>query len=321
VRRQARRAAAAVAVALLATMVSSATTLAGPGAAFLCNRATTSAEHSVANPLLNEISGVVASHRYRNVIWAHNDSGDRPRIYAVGQRGGHLGSVSVAPAAIDWEDMAMVPWGPGTRDRLYLADFGDNATARETITIYRTVEPLVRAGTVRRRYPTTAITLRYPDGPHDAEALLVDPVRKDLIIVTKEPNGVSGIYAVTPPITGNRVLTLRKVGEFDANPWADAIAAGLPDDAPLLSRAVGNRVTAGDVSRDGTVVALRTYSGVVLFNRDPALPLWTAFRRGGCVGPSLPEGQGEAIAFDPTGRGYFTISEGVRPTINRTRLG
>ena len=28
--------------------------------------------------------------------------------------------------------------------------------------------------------------LSYPDGPHDAEALLVDPVTGDLFIVTKE---------------------------------------------------------------------------------------------------------------------------------------
>ena len=48
--------------------------------------------------------------------------------------------------------------------------------------------------------PTTlagvdALRLRYPDGPHNAEAMLVDPRTGDLVIITKvATGGPAGVY-------------------------------------------------------------------------------------------------------------------------------
>ena len=71
---------------------------------------------------------------------------------------------------------------PNGRPLLYVGDIGDNASRRASIDVYRVPEPRVGAAASA---PAARLRLRYPDGAHDAEALLVDPLRGDLVIVTK----------------------------------------------------------------------------------------------------------------------------------------
>ena len=108
------------------------------------------------NPLLDEISGLVASRRYPGVFWAHNDSGDSARLFAVRADG-----TTVVPAwmdrrqdagvasgrkpfeglevkgasNLDWEDIA------SDGDTLYVADTGNNANARRDLCVYAVPEP------------------------------------------------------------------------------------------------------------------------------------------------------------------------------------
>ena len=70
------------------------------------------------------------------------------------------------PAAVDWEDIAI------DGKTIYIGDIGDNAAVRPSIVVYRVTEPALTAKSVN----ATTFTLRYPDGPHDAEALMVDPL-------------------------------------------------------------------------------------------------------------------------------------------------
>jgi hypothetical protein len=88
--------------------------------------------------------------------------------------------------------------------------------------------------------------------------------------------------------------------------------------AAILSLPAGdtNLATAADVSADGTEVAVRTYANVLVWHRDPAQPVASAFAALPCTGPVPNEVQGEAIAFRPDGRGYVTMSEGTRPTLH-----
>lgn len=239
---------------------------------------------AVSSPLLVEISGAVASRRYTDVLWVHNDSGDSPRIYALGLGGRLRRTVEVSGAdARDWEDIAI---GPGPRpgvSYLYVADIGDNEAQRSEVTIYRFPEPALDRSSVR----ASRITLRYRDGAHDAEAFLVDPVRGDLLVVTKR-RGPAGVYRARPGSS-----SLMRV----------ATAPG---------RAA---VTAATVSPDGRVVALRTYGGIGVWPRAPGKPLWTSFGGRRCSTPAPREPQGEAVAFSRDGGALFTISEGDRPPL------
>ena len=55
-------------------------------------------------------------------------------------------------------------------DRLYVADIGDNRADRDFVTVYFFDNAAARRRTVAYR----ACDFSYPDGPHDAETLLVD---------------------------------------------------------------------------------------------------------------------------------------------------
>jgi hypothetical protein len=255
---------------------------------------------------LDEISGVVESRSRPGVLWVHNDSGDSARLFAIGLRGRLLGTYALSGVeAVDWEDIAAGPGPlPGKR-YLYVGDIGDNERTRDTISVLRLVEPVVDTRHAPQSHTVTGVdelVLRYPDGPHDAEALLVDPRARSLVIVTKALDGRVGVYRAPGGIgiDAGSVTVLRRVA--------------------TLRLGFGALVTGGDVSRSGRVVALRTYGSVLLYDRPAGKPLWAAFRSRRCTGVTPPERQGEAIALRVRGRSYLTVGEGEHPRIFRVLI-
>jgi hypothetical protein len=233
------------------------------------------------------------------VLWAHNDSGDTARVFAMTTSGQHLGSFTLNGAsATDWEDMAIGPGPVSGKSYLYLGDIGDNNHARASIVVYRVAEPSVNVqqppGDGQLLANVETFVLTYPDGAHDAEALAVDPASGDIVIVTKEFSGQAGIY-VRSASSSSTTLTKR-----------DPIDLG-----------GGTLVTGASVPADGKAVVLRTYGSVLLFPRPEGAPLDEALRSSFCTGASASEAQGEAVTVTPDGRGYVTISEGSQPPINR----
>jgi hypothetical protein len=239
---------------------------------------------------VEELSGLAVSRRRPGVLWAHEDSGADPVLLALRADGTLLGEVVVDGAdAIDWEDMA------ARGGQLYLGDIGDNAGTRGDVTVYRVPEPDPRA---ERTAPATAYRLRYPDGAHNAETLLADPRSDALAIVTKEDDGRSGVYVAVHP-SPSATTTLRRVA--------------------TLRLGIGGLATAGDVSANGRVIAVRTYTALVAWRRRGGETLGAAMRRAPCVGRvSLArEGQGESLALAGDGRAFYTAPEGERPIIRR----
>ncbi len=245
---------------------------------------------SLGFPALVETSGIAIGGS--GVLWAHNDSGSEPRIYAMATDGSPLGAVDVDARNVDWEDFAAGP-GPGGDTYLYLADIGDNLARRRHVTLYRFPEPDPAAGMVTG---LESIDVTYPDGPSDAEALLVDPSTGDAFIVTKMP-GWGRIY------------------EVPASAWGAASVVATDVGAAVLPRA-DSVITGGDVSADGSVVALRTYGDVRLFARDPGSSVGEALTHRSCFLAAAEEDQGEAIAFD--GTALLTVGEGAAAVIHRS---
>jgi len=144
----------------------------------------------------------------------------------------------------------------------------------------------------------STLTFVYPDGPHDAEALLVDPASGELFIVTKELTSGNGqVFCAPANLASGSTTTLEQVATVALGP--------------------GGGVTAADVTPAGDVVALRTYFSVVLFGRPAGAPLAQAFSAQSCMGATATEAQGEALAFTRDGRGYVTASEGSAPALHR----
>jgi hypothetical protein len=60
---------------------------------------------------------------------------------------------------------------------------------------------------------------------------------------------------------------------------------------------------------------------VYLWAREPGQTVADALAGEPCEAPTAFEGQGEAVAIDPDGSGYTTVSEGEHPTIHTARVG
>ena len=123
-------------------------------------------------------------------------------------RSGRATPVTVAGADVrDWEDLASVSRvGYALRRAcLYIADIGDNQESRERITIYEV--PVPAPGSTSTK-PATAIHVRYPDGPHDAEALVVTRKGQASFIITKDvpPRVYTFAASQNPGETGTLTL-------------------------------------------------------------------------------------------------------------------
>ena len=97
---------------------------------------------TITDPALVEISGLAASRTVPGVLWANNDSGDGPRVYALSAAGELLGTYDLAGAeAIDWEDIAVGPGPDPSLHYVYVGDIGQNGGLRDQVEVYRVPEP------------------------------------------------------------------------------------------------------------------------------------------------------------------------------------
>ncbi len=242
----------------------------------------------IAHDALREISGMAASQRNPGILWLHNDSGDSNRLFAIDTQGRHRGIFHLCGAANrDWEDICLGP-GPDSLSYIYVGDIGDNAATYPEKVIYRVPEPLVPPGGAP---PDTllngvaAIRFRLPDGPRDAETLMIDPPTGDIYIVSKrEPN--VRVYRLPYPQSPDSTLT------------AEAVAA-LPF----------SFATAGDISPDGREILIKNYAQIFYWCRAPGASIGDVLAQPPLTVPYAVEPQGEALCWDAAGSGYFTTSE------------
>lgn len=251
----------------------------------------------VRSDLIREASGIVASRQNPGVLWVHNDSGDSARVFAINEKGEFLGTCKIAGAtARDWEDIAVGPGPDPNRQYLYIGDIGDNLARYPDVTVYRVLEPKIDSTTpfdAMTIGPADAFRFTYPGGPRDAETLLVDPLTRDLFIISKRPLP-SKVYQASYPQSAGERTELKEV--------------------PVSFR---DFVVAGDVSPDGHRIIVRgMLFGASLWVRPPGEPLWRAFEGKRKRLPLMYEKQGEGICFDARGTGYFTIGEMEHPPLH-----
>jgi hypothetical protein len=225
-----------------------------------------------------EASGVAVSRRTPGRLWVHNDSGD-PVLFGLDGTGDVVQRVRVTGAQVrDWEDVATGPCSAGSC--LYVADIGDNGGDRRAITIYRVPEPPPDATGTE---PAVALHATYPDGPRDAEALVVMP-EGGMFIVTKE--SPAAVYRLAIEGPDSTRATLQRVKTLGA---------------------LQGKVTGADATDDGRWVVVRTGQAAAFFEADefvasrPTEPTVIDLAR-------LREPQGEGVAV--TGDAMYLASEG-----------
>jgi hypothetical protein len=242
-----------------------------------------------------EISGIAASRQNPGLAWIHND-GPQTSLWLVSTNGAIFGVYQFAQPTTDFEDIAIGPGPVAGVDYVYGGDIGDNNSVRTEVHLFRFPEPRV---TQSSSAPIAAgeqvITLVYPDGAHDAEALMIDPISGDAFIAIKE-TGVFHLYKATQAQLnsgGGVQLALVQAGAFGP-------------------------VSGGDISPDGTQIVLRHENDARLWHRNPGESVEAALGRDGekipVIGIPL-EPNGEGISFASDSKSYYTISEGLFPII------
>ncbi|EME23706.1 hypothetical protein [Rhodococcus triatomae] len=234
---------------------------------------------------LTEVSGLASDG---DRIFAIGDSGTDRTLWVLDDTCAVTASLPVPVTPVDVEDLAL------SGGALWLADTGDNNRARTSIGLI-SMDPGTGAGDRR--------ALVYPDGAHDAEALLVGADGRP-VIVTKEVLLAAGVYTVDRSIADlpEGPTTLRRAGQVRLGPTG---TPGGP--VPIAGSTL---VTGGAVSADGRVVALRTYTDVYLFS-VPDGDIVAALTGSVPIRVPMPnQPQGEAIAFTPDGD-LLSASEAV----------
>lgn len=281
-----------LAVALSAAVLSS------PHLAYAEDEQVATEQCVVLDPRIVEGSGLVATEDGYRIV---NDGGEHVTVFRLDHSCAVTGTTEAAIDPYDVEDLALGPDGS-----LWLADIGDNRIARASVAIIVVPdEPGAVTGALRR--------LQYPDGPRDAESMIVDDEGR-AIVLTKTFSGVVGVYRSQPidlsPDGSTAPQPLEKLGEFQL---PETGTAGGPLGPPL------DNLMATGAARCADTVALRTYTDVHVWRgADPA----TAILTEPVATAALPvQQQGESVAFTrPSCDAVVVHGEGSGVPIHRVAL-
>lgn len=251
----------------------------------------------LADPAIQESSGVAAGRTIKGAFWTHNDSGDKPRLFAIDAAGKTVATLEIEKAAaVDWEDIASyVDFGKST---LLIADIGDNGAKRKTVMIYVVREPYIYPGTSGldlKASPIETIEFTYEGGPIDCESIAIDPTTRNIYLVAK----------------GSKEKASCKIFEL---PWPPKDRKGnRTDKGPYTAKAVGSvpmhMVTAMDISPDGLRCVMATYGGGLQYVRGEG-ETWAQALARPAANIALPvRVQGEGLCFGVDGRTLYLTSE------------
>jgi len=239
---------------------------------------------------LREGSGLIATANGYVVVNDGTDISRNERIFFLDSSCEVAQIVEYPTPPLDPEDLALSPDG----ETLWIADIGDNAT-----------NPERRARVALWSMPADGSDqpeihrVSYPDGPHDAEALLIDDDGVP-IIITKSI-GVAGIYRPSTSLRTNNddPVLMTRVGELT-----------LPKTTTENLFAAAGRITVTGAARsaDGARVTVRTYADAFEWDVAGGDIVETLTSERPRITP-LNDPFGEAITYTPDGAQYLTVSD------------
>lgn len=229
---------------------------------------------------VTESSSLVVSTTFEHLAYTTNDSGDAAVVYAVDTRTGDVvGRTTLR--GVDAYDIEAL--GGGSDGSLVVADIGDNSGVRDRVSVHRIDQPGRSDDVVA---PDT-VSLRYVDGPRDAESVLYDSASGRIFVVSKE-FGDAHVYRSRPDVFTHRFGVLRPV----------AAAPPLATDATYLP------------GRE--YVVIRGYIDATIFRVSG----WQRLAR-----IDLPaQEQGESVAAPASGNVIWVGTEGERSPVQEVVL-
>lgn len=236
-----------------------------------------------------ELSGIAASQTNKGILYVHDD-GSINTVYITDKNGTDLGKLTIDNLTTsDVEDIAVGPGPQDGKSYIYLADIGNNNLKATFATIYRFEEPIINAADLNTVVHITTyykIKISYSNGSANAETLMIDPLTKDIYVLTKQ-NFKSYVYKAAYPQVLNTII-------------------------PLKAQAILNfdLLTAGDIAADGSEILLRSNGQIWYWKRASGESiLQTLLKQPQDAPYSVNEKQGEAICFSENNDGYFTNTE------------
>ncbi|MQA03959.1 MAG: hypothetical protein GEV07_14950 [Streptosporangiales bacterium] len=218
-------------------------------------------------------SGLAVSPKEPEYVFTVNDHAPT-RVFGINPETGRSDATMRLEGAqnVNWEALAA-----GRGRNLWVGDIGDNESVRDSLMLYRYKLPQpVQTG----YFPVSAAyEVTYPDGAHDAEALLVNPKTNIPYVVTKGPNG--RLYRADDLVPGANELT-----KLDGK---------LP---PMI--------TDGAFRPDGKQFVLRSYDTGYVYS--------TTGKQLGSF-PLPKQQQGEGITYTADGNDLLLSSEGKRSEV------
>jgi hypothetical protein len=184
---------------------------------------------------LNEASGLIASRVESDVLWTHNDGSDAV-LFAIRRDGTVVARVKVNAKIHDWEDVTL-----DDRNRLYIADTGNNDKHRKHVAVYRVPEPdPSKVGSVT---PDRTYRLTFPGKPFNGESLFL--VKDTGYLIAKRDEG------------------------DPADLWSFSLSASGDEQElkhVLTIPGIDHPITAAALNADGSLLAVLTRDGVYFFN-------------------------------------------------------
>ena len=261
-----------------------------PGAVTSPRNAPARVDCTVTDERLEQLSGLSAR---RGTLYAVSDQS--ATVFELDDQCEITRENDLKQPVTDLEDL-----GQSVDGLLWLADTGGNREPRSSVAVLR-FNP--ESGRVER------YVLDYPDGPHDAEALLVTP-NAQVYVVTKDEAGTSGVYTAPSPLDPVAGNGLQRVAQLDVR--------------SIEARSRGNGstlVTGGAMSYDGTRFVLRTYLDAFEWQApdgDVAAAIATGTPR---VLPLPVSQQGEAVTYDEGGQRLLLSGEQLPSPLHSVPLG
>jgi hypothetical protein len=235
---------------------------------------------------LDEVSGAVASISNQGLFWLHNDSGNGSDLFLVDRNLKIIMTCELQGAENrDWEDITIGPGPVKGKNYIYVGDIGDNEARHSLKWIYRVEEP--KFDSLKKVTLTVfdRIVFKLEDKKKDMETLIIDPVTRNLYLVSKREEPV-WLYSLPYPQSVTDTLTAKKILEL-----------------PLT------QIVGGDVSVNRKYVLLKNYEHVYYWENKKNEPIEKLLKEKPYEVPYELEPQGEAIAWARDNSGFYTISE------------
>jgi hypothetical protein len=267
---------------------------------------------------IDESSGLAASRRTPDLLWTHNDSDGEAVLYALGTDGGLRGRVRITGVKnVDWEDL--VAFELDGRAWLLVADVGDNDGRRRDCALYVIAEPAaaeLSPESVVNVPVEWKIPVRFPDAPHDCEAVAVD-VRERLVYLLRKRIHPNALFTLPlAPREPGETPVARPVALVKNIPQPNSEQRAFP---VATGRWRGNP-TGMDFSADGRRAVVLTYGDVLLYSRRPGESWAQAFARKPEILPPHGLEQSESLCFSADGRSVFVTEEKLHAPLLRYDL-